>query len=179
LRYTYNFHVLEVTSRQRYKIILIFKNKKRFFVCDVEFVEYFDHSFGLGSIEREVLNDGERVVGDLSGESRATCEAFHFDVEFEAVVARFGSEDAAATDENWALDIARAGAAGAFLAFEFACAVCYFGTFFAFVSALTLVGEELLAIEINSVFVRLFHSENRIVERDSSAGFATIDVINF
>jgi hypothetical protein len=53
-----------------------------------------------------------------------------------------------------------------------------FRAFFAFMGALTLVGEVLLAVEIDRVVVGR-NCEDRIVEGDGSTGFASVDVINF
>jgi len=157
---------------------LTFKHKKRLFVIQFQIIENLNHLLGLGAFEGEVLNNGHGVAIGLVAEGAAAGETFDLDVELEAIVAGLGSKDAATTDEDGALQIARAGAAGAFLTFEFAGAVGVLAALFGLVGTLAVVGQVLFDIEVDGVVVGL-DGEDRILEVDGSTGFVSVDVINF
>ena len=88
---------------------------------------------------------------------------FEFLVELEAIIAGNRTEDTTAAGKQRRLDRTAAGTARTLLALQLAGRTCDFVALLRLVGTLTLVGQILLHVEVNSVVISL-HAEYRVRE---------------
>ena len=166
----------QVAQRQSYVLVRSGYDIEDLLVSELQVAENACKLLGLGSLELEVLDNHDLLVGQLGGQRALAGELLNLLVELEVVGAGTGTENTAATNEYRRIDVADTCAAATLLLVEFAGRAGNFAALLALVSALTAVSKKLLHIEPYSMLVHV-NAEDFVVKDHLTTGVFSLDVI--